>query len=287
MWLFIALALGSGCGVRTFVNLRTLRLEPRLIAILGGGGNSLVLVNGPEAFVTEAKMGGFARRMKKQIAVELGAKVKRMLLTHAHFDHAQGLVEFRDEVGAVIVHPRARAQLMREQNADDRLGWAPFVEVEDEIFLRLGDEEVRIFHPGTGHTDGDLVALLPAHRLLVAGDLILQGFEPVADEKSGGNMLEFRRTVDRLMALDFDQVLPGHGEMMTRAEASVFRDYLAAVEGAVRGAIAAGKGEAEAVESIQLPEYSFLKPIPLLSNRAATVRAMYQAVQAEAGGQRR
>lgn len=62
------------------------------------------------------------------------------------------------------------------------------------MWLVLGGEEVQLRYFGVGHTDGDLVAYLPAQGLLVAGDLFLNGFEPSCDVAAGGNMLEWRRT---------------------------------------------------------------------------------------------
>ena len=87
---------------------------------------------------------------------------------------------------------------------------------------------------GGGHTDGDLVALLPGRRLLVAGDLINNGLEPYCDVRFGGDILELSRTLPRLMALDFDQLVPGHGKVMTRAQAQRVTDYVVTLEQVVR-----------------------------------------------------
>ncbi len=112
----------------------------------------------------------------------------------------------------------------------------PFVEVPDELLLVLDGERVRVKYLGVGHTDGDLVALLEGRRLLVAGDLLMSGYEPEADPEHGGDMHPFRATLDALLQLDFTWLIPGHGEPMTRAQVERTRDYLRAVEAYVRDA---------------------------------------------------
>jgi cyclase len=247
-------------------------LDPQLRLVLGGGGNSLVLLHEGEAFVTDAKFGDFARRLRGFVERDLGRKVRRLMLTHAHYDHAGGAAVF-SEVGAVLVHPNARARLDSES-----LRLLPYVEVEEEIQLALGREPVRIIHPGVGHTNGDLVAFFPARKLLVAGDLILNGYEPYPDASYGGDMLEFVATMGRLMALDFERVLPGHGAMMNRSEVERWNAFFVELERQVRAARAAGMGEDACVEQVKLPEWSY-QPIPFSSSREKSVRAMWRALE--------
>ena len=63
------------------------------------------------------------------------------------------------------------------------------------------------------------IALL--RRVLSAGDIIIDAI-PVIDYPGGGNAIEFLTTIDRMLTLDFDTAILGHGRTMTKQEV---RDY--------------------------------------------------------------
>ena len=143
--------------------------------------------------------------------------------------------------------------------------------------LTLEGEEVRVLSVGSGHTDGDLVALLPGRKLLVAGDLINNGLEPYCDPKFGGDILTLAQTLPKVMALDFERVVPGHGDVMPRAQVQRLSDYLVALEAAVRAARAAGKTEDQAAAELKLPEYP-LSDVLFVTSRDGNVRSMFRAL---------
>ena len=51
------------------------------------------------------------------------------------------------------------------------LTW-PTLVFKDELTLRMGKLEVKILHPGPGHTGGDTVVWVPSQRVLFSGDLV-------------------------------------------------------------------------------------------------------------------
>lgn len=305
--LIALLALTSGCAAATFLHVDRRVLWDDLRVLLGGGGNSTVLLHGTEALVVDPKMLGYAKGLRDEVEVELGRRVRRILLTHSHFDHAGGANEYPD-LGAVLVHPRTRARLLEAEEGlcarlpdsarERRSAFArsepdlfegvnarglplcalPYVEVTRAFVLWLGGEEVHVMNLGSGHTDGDLVAYLPDRKLLIAGDLVLNGFWPRVDPKAGGNLLTLSRTLDRLAELPFEKIVPGHGEIGGREVLEVQRAYLRALEEDVRSAMAAGWSEAEAVERIPLrPGFEGLAPVPG-ETHSEQVRRMYRAV---------
>ncbi|MBS1152635.1 MAG: beta-lactamase-like protein [Myxococcaceae bacterium] len=260
-----------GCAASMMFRVKVEDLDSSLKLFLGGGGNSTVLLHGQsDALLVDTKYRMFSRRLRRELEVELARHVRRIVLTHAHSDHAAGLPLY-PSTGAVLVHPNARRRLEAEGIR------APYVEVDREIRLNLAGEEVHVLSVGSGHTDGDLVALLPGRKLLVAGDLITNGVEPYCDPKFGGDILTLARTWPRLMALDFETVVPGHGEPMPRAQVQKLADYLVALEAAVQAARAAGKTEDQTAAEVKLPEYP-LDEVLFVSSREGNVRAMFRAL---------
>ncbi len=268
-------ALLSGCGMAWSLHVAPRDFDARLKLWLGGGGNVSVLLHGrADALMVDTKFGNFSRIVRSEVEVELARKVRRIVLTHAHFDHVSGLKLYPD-AAVVLVHPNTRRRL---EAAGVR---APFVEVEREVRLTLDGDEVRVLAMGNGHTDGDLVALVPSRKLLIAGDLMSNGFEPNCDPTFGGDILDLSRTLPTLMTLDFEQVVPGHGEVMTRAQAQLLADYVAALQTEVRSARDAGLTEDEVVHQVTLPQFELKQLLPLMPTRDGNVRAMFHALERE------
>ncbi len=268
------LAFLSGCGVQMFLRVDALKVDERLRYFLGGGGNSFAFLHDGVAFISDPKLGPGARRFRQDVEVELGREVQRIMLTHWHFDHANGLSLYSAPV--VLVHPNARRRL---EEIGVRAHW---VEVSHDVQLSLGGETIQVLALGSGHTDGDLVALFVSRKLLVAGDLVLDHFEPHIDEKSGGSLLALRDTLDRLLELDFERVLPGHGSPGTKADVQRLRAYLAAVEVAAAAAIAQGLDDEAAVKAMTVTGFDDFKPVPFATDRPTTFRRMVRALRAKA-----
>jgi glyoxylase-like metal-dependent hydrolase (beta-lactamase superfamily II) len=96
------------------------------------------------------------------------------------------------------------------------------------LALYRGDREIRILYVGRGHSDNDIVALLPKERILCTGEL-LTGTLP---DMSDGNITEWISTLEAMKLLDFDTVLPARGAPFKGKERigalqSYLRDVLA------------------------------------------------------------
>jgi glyoxylase-like metal-dependent hydrolase (beta-lactamase superfamily II) len=142
----------------------------------------------------------------------------------------------------VIAHKNARANIVRNNQPG-----APRVIFADETAVFLGGAEVQMFHFGRGHTNGDAVVYFPDLRTVHTGDLFVYGqrldgstLSPFWDFGNGGSVLEWPATLTRLLALDFDTVIPGHGPILTKADIRAFRSKLETVIDRVRAEIAAG-----------------------------------------------
>jgi cyclase len=78
--------------------------------------------------------------------------------------------------------------------------------------MRFGDREVQIRYFGKAHTAGDLVVFLPREKVIAIGDLF-GATGTFFDFGRDGSGLEFPDTLRGISKLDYETVLPGHGEM--------------------------------------------------------------------------
>lgn len=143
--------------------------------------------------------------------------------THHHWDHAFGNARFADR--PIWGHERC-AQRLRDDGETMRqriMAGLPELAAElaevavtppDRTFdetaeLRLGDRAVELRYLGHGHTDNDIVILVPDAGVLFAGDLLENGAEPSFGD---AYPLAWAETVgERLLPLTRGVVVPGHG----------------------------------------------------------------------------
>jgi cyclase len=99
----------------------------------------------------------------------------------------------------------------------------PGVTLDRKMTLFRGGREIQLLYFGRGHTDTDLVVFLPKERIVCTGDLMESVISYMGDAYAG----EWPATLDRLMTLDFDTVMPGHGVVFKgKGHIEAFQRYL-------------------------------------------------------------
>lgn len=83
----------------------------------------------------------------------------------------------------------------------------PNATLSRDMTLHRGGREIQIRFLGRAHTDGDIVVFLPRERMIATGDMITSGLSYTGD----AFVEEWPATLEAVLALDFDTVLPGHG----------------------------------------------------------------------------
>lgn len=99
----------------------------------------------------------------------------------------------------------------------------PNLTFETNMTLVRGGREIRFLYLGRGHTDTDVVTFLPRERLVATGDLM----ESILSYMGDSYPEEWIVTLEKLKALDFDTVLPGHGvPFRGKEKITAFQNYL-------------------------------------------------------------
>lgn len=161
--------------------------------------------------------------------------IKYLLNTHHHGDHTGGNQTVRDALGIdIIAHQNIRENFIRGKQAGE-----PNVTFTDQSAVYLGGVEVRMFWLGRGHTNGDTVIYFPDLKTVHTGDLVIDGM-PVIDYPGGGSALEFIQTIDNLLKIDFDTMIPGHGKLMTKDDVRAYRARFQVMNDRMKALVRAG-----------------------------------------------
>ena len=83
-----------------------------------------------------------------------------------------------------------------------------------ELTLRVGELEANLIEVGPAHTRGDTLVHLPGRRVLFAGDILFHGGHPIA---WAGPVSNWIAACERILALEVDVIVPGHGPLADKA----------------------------------------------------------------------
>ena len=128
----------------------------------------------------------------------------------------------------------------------------PDLTFDKSMILHRPDRDIFLLFLGRGHTSGDVVAYLPKQRVVATGDL-LHGWMPFMGDSYPP---EWVATLDALDKLEFDHIIGGHGSVKPKSHLRFFRNYLADLIEAVRGA----RGRGETLDQAKASVAAALKP---------------------------
>jgi cyclase len=134
----------------------------------------------------------------------------------------------------------------------------PNVTLATQMTLYRGSREIQIRFLGRGHTAGDVVVLLPNEKVVMTGDFLTSGLSNMSDSYPE----EWVTSLDALKKLDFDTVLPGHGDAFTdKAKIDYFQAYLRDVWSEVSRLKKEGVSAEEAAKRADLTKHKDHFPI--------------------------
>jgi cyclase len=135
----------------------------------------------------------------------------------------------------------------------------PNVTLTTQMTLFRGDREIQIRYLGRGHTAGDIVVYLPKEKAVITGDLLTSGTSNMSDSYP----VEWAATLEEMKKLDFDTVIPGHGDAFTdKAKIDYFAAYLRDVWSTVSALKKQGVSAEEAAKRADLSKHKERFPNP-------------------------
>ena len=256
----------------------------------GVGGNVGVLVTSEGAVVVDTMT--FVRQgnaIRAHVAELTPQPIVAVLNTHYHLDHTHGNPAF--PIGTKVVSTAKTLSHLQQLDADfwknrpakDLLPNDTFDGATKEI--KLGGKTVRAYYFGRGHTDGDMVVLFVEDRVLHTGDLFVNGMWPNIDLEAGGSVKMWPATLEKVLALPFDSVIPGHGPVASRRTIERFRDFMTSLWTQTSQVRDHGGSLESAIQLVNLDEFGLSTRwyMPML-NRGFVIKRAWQEIQTQKPG---
>jgi glyoxylase-like metal-dependent hydrolase (beta-lactamase superfamily II) len=259
---------------------RTVRINPRVFVLIGPTEhanrvnqgymiNSTVIVGDKGVILVDS--GGsdeVGRHIAKAVRRITAKPVTHVVNTHHHGDHYLGNGAF---AGAILVSSETCRKLVLETGHE----WLAIIEGDigrklpgtkplaatvtypEGARVETAIHGVRIVFrvPRGSHTAGDLMVELPDDKVLIAGDVLVNGIVPTFQD---GVLKNWIRTLDEIQSPGVLHFVPGHGNLMTRGDVAALRKAIFDFHARVKEGFRRGLSEVEIRGSIDTADWEKL-----------------------------
>lgn len=226
------------------------QLKPNVYWVEGGGGDTGVIIGDKGVIVVDAKTtAAQGKELLDDIAKITPKPVTTVILTHSDGDHVNGLASFPAGI-TIIAHENNKKEQEAALAAGGR-GAPPAGHLPNKTIaknkedLKIDGVKVEVLHWAPAHTSGDLVVYLPAEKIVFTGDIITTQPDALIHLEKNGSSEGWVTTAKGIAALNADQFVPGHGEVMTKVAVQKKATDVAAKRAKIKDLVAQGKSLAD------------------------------------------
>ena len=222
-----------------------LDLAPGVVLTSGGSHNNLVVEMRDHLIVFDAPIHEQQSRWTiDSLKAKYRKPIKYLVMTHHHWDHANGVRAYVAEGATVIVGKGSTAHFKHIFSAPhtaivDELQRKPrkatVIEVTDKKILSDGKRSVGIYSIESGHANGTLIGMVHDARLGFTTDIWSPGRDPLPAKANSG-MIDLVKGIQR-HGLEPERIAGGHGTF------GIYRDLAELVKrtAALPGPVMAGR----------------------------------------------
>jgi len=207
--------------------------------------------------------------IKRQIEKITSKPITHVINTHSHGDHYLGNIAFPD---ATIMSSERCRELVVETGDE----WVRLMETligrsfpntkpvtasivyppSSRTNVTLNGVTLVFWVPPGSHTGGDLMIYLPDDKVLISGDILVNGVVPTMQDGVVKNWIAVLEEIERIEA---DVFVPGHGPLMNRSHVKLLRRVIRSFYAGVQEGYRNELSEAEIRAKLDLSEWENLE----------------------------
>jgi glyoxylase-like metal-dependent hydrolase (beta-lactamase superfamily II) len=233
------------------IQIRTIPVAESIYMLQGSGGNIAVSIGDDGTFIVDDQFAPLTDKIVAAIAELTDHPVDFVVNSHWHYDHSDGNENF-GRAGAIIVAQNNSRRRMetdqivslngRHQEAYSAVGLPKITFLESMRFFYNGNT-IDVTYTGPGHTDGDAQVYFRDVNVIHTGDMFVRYGLPFIDQPNGGStdgMIEALWSIAGMIN-DDTIIIPGHGQLSTKADLLEYRMMLVTIRGRLKDLIAQGR----------------------------------------------
>jgi len=240
-----------------WAEIKTTKLGDGVYMLEGQGGNITVAMAKDGLIIVDGGLATLHDKVKAAIAAISRLRVKYLVNTQFHADHAGGNEPFAKD-GAIVVAETHVKNRLAAGTTDGLTGVktppAPARALPAKTFtgsfrIKLDGRIADLTHIANAQTDGDTFVWLKTSNVLVTGDTFTNGSYPNIDFANGGNIDGLIAAGDTYLKLTDtkSKIVPGHGPVADKAELLDYYTMLEIARDRMETLIQDGKSEDEVV----------------------------------------
>jgi len=240
-----------------WAEIKTTKLGDGVYMLEGQGGNITVAMAKDGLIIVDGGLATLHDKVKAAIAAISRLRVKYLVNTQFHADHAGGNEPFAKD-GAIVVAEAHVKNRLAAGTTDGLTGVktppAPARALPAKTFtgsfrIKLDGRIADLTHIANAQTDGDTFVWLKTSNVLVTGDTFTNGSYPNIDFANGGNIDGLIAAGDTYLKLTDtkSKIVPGHGPVADKAELLDYYTMLEIARDRMETLIQDGKSEDEVV----------------------------------------
>jgi cyclase len=247
------------------VEIKTIPLTGNLFMLMGSGGNMVVSTGKDGSVLVDTEYAPLNEKIRAAIKAAGGTDVKFVVNTHWHGDHTGGNEPFGKAGAVIVAHNNVRVRMSTEQVMaafnqtvpPSPVAALPTLTFPSRATFHWNGNTVNVFHVENAHTDGDSIVQFANLNVIHTGDTYMKDVFPFIDRSSNGTIDGFIKASEIVLARSdaSTKIVPGHGDLATRADYQRFHDMLVKVRGNIQSLIDQGKSEDEVAAAKPTAEF--------------------------------
>lgn len=208
------------------------------------------------------------KHLAKAIAKLTPKPVTHIINTHHHGDHHLGNIAFK---GAEVISTQSCKEIVEKTGYDwiatiQTLSGNKFpntkpvlasvtVKQDSRTERVIQGVKVVLWAPKGSHTPGDLMVYLPEDKVLMSGDILVNG---QTSNFSDAHVKSWIGTLDDVQKIDVKTIVPGHGALMTKADVATMHKRMASFYAGVEAGYKKGLSDSEIRKTLDLSQWKKL-----------------------------
>lgn len=284
-WMLAALLLsflGVASAAPKMAPPKVVKINERVYALLGPLGvpskhnqgymvNSTVIIGDQGVILVDSGASDEVGSHLRQAVAKLTPKpVTHVINTHHHGDHVLGNIVFKE---AEVISSEICREMVNKTGDE----WVALVESligrklpntrpvpatvtfageNSRVERTLQGVKLVFWVPPGSHTVGDMMVYLPDDKVLVGGDILVNGTIPVMRDALVKNWVG---ALEMVQGFDAATIVPGHGPLMTKADVTSLQRQMAGFYAGVEAGYKKGLSDSETRKTLDVKEWKKLE----------------------------
>lgn len=240
-----------------------------------GGNLGAVILDDEIAMIDSGMVHNLSRKVRQYVDDTFGLPILKLIITHSHSDHVFGAQAFdpASVIGSADMRKVCESNLSGQWKLDAIREYVkPIKNERPELWASLDDLEIRLpdivfdnrlllgrkkemtVQLVGGHTIGSSIVVIEPEHIAFVGDLIFNGSFPYAGDPTC-DPDRWIMGLERIMAAEYEQIIPGHGPVCGQDEIARHLDFLSTLRERVKHALVEGLLPEEFLEKNLLPDH--------------------------------